>query len=70
MTRGSRGKIRFGRTEGRHKFEVRKGRVLVFGKVYQVTQVIDHTERESRLVIEAPPTIEAIIISGLYKYMK
>jgi len=70
MTRGKGSRIRMGRDEGRHKIEILKGRALCLGNVYQIRQIIDHTERKSRMVIEAPPKIEPYIVMGLFKYIK
>lgn len=70
MTRGRGSRLRLPRTEGKHRIEVRKSRVKVGKYIYRVVQVIDHTERDSRLIVEAPKEIRGFILAGLYKKLR
>jgi len=67
MTRKSKGKVHHGKKEGWHKMKVVKARVLVGNKIYRVVEVIDYTESDVRLVVEAPDSIRRMIVAGSYK---
>lgn len=67
MTRGSGARIRIGRDERPHRMEIIKSRVKVGKYIYRIVQVIDHTERDARLIVEAPEEIKRMILAGLYK---
>jgi len=70
MTRGKSSRLRMGRFEDKHRMTVIKGRALVGDKIYRIVQVIDHTAKTSRLVVEAPKKIADLITVGLYDYIR
>lgn len=71
MVRGKGSRVHMGRPIGeKHRVKVIKGRVLVGKNIYRVVEVIDYTDKTSRLVAEAPPKIKLIIEAGLYKYIR